>query len=132
AIECDFVSCGHLELAYKPAHFDAFVHDADFLDREFGHRLRLIPKNELQGEVGSTAYHGVLVDEASAGLNPPRYVAGLGRAADRAGALLSDQTPVERLERDSRGFRLATPRGVLLAREVFIATNGYSGPLVPA
>lgn len=131
-IECDFVRCGHLELAYKPAHFDAFVHDADFLDREFGHRLRVIPKNELQGEIGSTAYHGGLVDEASAGLNPARYVAGLGRAAERAGALLYDQTPVERLERDSRGFRLATPRGVLLAREVFIATNGYSGPLVPA
>src|SRR5690349_3644622 len=51
-IDCDFARCGHLLLAYKPAHFRAFVHEAALLKREFGHPTRLVPPGELRGEIG--------------------------------------------------------------------------------
>ena len=41
-IQCDLKS-GHLEAAYKPAHFDAMQRDADYLAKEFGWEFRDCP-----------------------------------------------------------------------------------------
>ena len=132
AIPCDFSRSGHLEVACKPAHYRHFVEAAEAIAREFNHTVRVIPKGELRAEIGSEAYHGGLVDEVSAGLNPARYVAGLARAAAQAGADLRDQTRVERVERSANGWRVGTSRGAVEAREVFVATSGYTGPATPA
>ena len=63
--------------------------------REFGHQLRVVPRHELQTEIGSSLYYGGMVDEVSAGLNPAKYVRGLARAADRAGAEIFENARVE-------------------------------------
>jgi glycine/D-amino acid oxidase-like deaminating enzyme len=39
--------------------------------------------------------------------------------------------PAADIARDGDGFRVATPRGAIQARNVVIATNGYTGPLTP-
>jgi len=130
-IQCDLVRSGHLEVACKPAHYEHFAKAAEIMAREYNHQVRLVPKSELRSEIGSDTYHGGLVDEASAGLNPARYVAGLARAAERAGALLYDQAQVERVERDGADFCLTTARGKLRAREVLVATSGYTGSATP-
>src|SRR5205085_11948915 len=101
-INCDFSRCGHLEVACKPKHFADFRRGAETIEREFGHKLRIIEKSDLPGEIGSAIYHGGLVDEVSAGLNPARYVAGLSGAAIRAGAEIHEKTRVTRLQRNSR------------------------------
>jgi glycine/D-amino acid oxidase-like deaminating enzyme len=80
-IDCDFSRCGHLEVACKQKHFDDYARQAEVIAREFNHTLRVVRKNELPAEIGSQIYYGGMVDEISAGLNPARYVAGLGRAA---------------------------------------------------
>src|SRR6266446_2272245 len=85
-IECNFSRCGHLEVACKQAHFDAYEESSALVKREFNHELRTIPKSELRSEIGSDIYFGGMVDETSAGVNPARYVAGLAHAAQRAGA----------------------------------------------
>jgi glycine/D-amino acid oxidase-like deaminating enzyme len=131
-ITCDFARCGHLLLACKPAHFKALVHEAELLDREFGHPTRAVPPAELRDEIGSGAYHGGLVDEASAAVQPARYVAGLAHAALRAGAQLYERTPVTRLARQGAGWCVSTARGDLRAGSVFVASGGYSGPVTPA
>src|SRR5271165_957253 len=85
-IDCAFSRCGHLEVACKPSHFVAYAESASGIHREFGHQLRIVPKNELRSEIGSDIYFGGMVDEISAGLNPAQYVNGLAKAARRAGA----------------------------------------------
>ena len=87
-IDCGFQRSGHLLLASKPAHFRAMVDEAALIEREFGHPARAVPPAELRGEIGSGVYHGGLLDQASAAIDPARYVAGLAKAAERAGALL--------------------------------------------
>jgi glycine/D-amino acid oxidase-like deaminating enzyme len=135
-IGCDFARCGHLEVACKPKHFDEFRRSAEMIEREFRHSLRIIPKSELRSEVGSDIYHGGLVDEASAGLNPARYLAGLARAAERAGACIFERTRVEGIERESnRGavrYKVKTSQGAFVARDVFVATSGYTSGIIPA
>src|SRR5207245_1696364 len=81
-------------------------------------------------------YYGGMVDEVSAGLNPARYVAGLGCAAMRAGAAIFENAQVQHIERLSRNgaseFRVTTSRGALWARNVFVGTSGYTGAATPA
>lgn len=135
-IECDFTRSGHLELASKPSHLQQFSRSAEVLAHELSYPVRVIPRNELGDEIGSVFYYGGLVDETSAGINPARYVAGLARAAEKSGAVLCDQTRVEKIERETgsseKRFRVRTSRGAISAREVFVATSGYTGDATPA
>jgi glycine/D-amino acid oxidase-like deaminating enzyme len=136
AIDCDFSRCGHLEVACKRKHFDDYARQVDVIAREFGHQLRVVERNELSAEIGSSIYFGGMIDEVSAGVNPAQYVAGLGRAALKAGAEIFEHAPVEGLQRESSqgesGWKVATSRGALWAREVFVATSGYTGRATPA
>jgi len=136
SIECDFVRCGHLEVACKQKHFDDYARQAEVIAREFNHPLRVVQKNELNSEIGSTIYYGGMVDEVSAGCNPARYVAGLARAAMKAGAEVYEHAGVERVQSESRkgeaGWKLVTSRGQLWAHEVFVGTSGYTGKATPA
>ncbi|HLZ40449.1 MAG TPA: FAD-binding oxidoreductase [Candidatus Sulfotelmatobacter sp.] len=135
-IDCNFSRCGHLEVACKHKHFDDYERQAEVIEIEFNHKLRVVPRNELSSEIGSTIYFGGMVDEVSAGCNPARYVAGLARAAMKAGADVFEHARVESIQRDSRngepGWKLTTSRGPLWAHEVFVGTSGYTGPATPA
>lgn len=134
-IGCDFSRCGHLEVACKQKHFDDYARQAEVIAREFNHTLRVVPRNELSSEIGSTIYYGGMVDEISAGCNPARYVVGLARAAMKAGAQIFEHTRVETIVRHSRqgevGWKISTSRGPLWAHEVFVATSGYTGRATP-
>jgi glycine/D-amino acid oxidase-like deaminating enzyme len=135
-IACDFARTGHLEVACKQGHFDDYARQVEVIAREFSHQLKIVPRDQLRGEIGSDIHYGGMVDEISAGLNPARYVAGLATAAMRAGAAVHERTPLQILERASQngtpGFRLMTPRGTLHARNVLVGTSGYTGAATPA
>jgi glycine/D-amino acid oxidase-like deaminating enzyme len=135
-IDCDFSRCGHLEVACKQKHFNDYARQAEVIAREFNHTLRVVQKKDLPAESGSQIYYGGMVDEVSAGLNPARYVAGLGRAAMKAGAEIFEHTRVVSLQRESSqgeaGWKVTTSRGTLWAREVFVGTSGYTGRATPA
>ena len=136
AIDCDFIRCGHLEVACKQKHFDDYARQAEVIAREFNHTLRVVQKHELNSEIGSTIYYGGMVDEVSAGANPARYVAGLAGAAMKAGSEVFESTRVESIQRDSRqgtaGWKVSTSRGSLWARDVFVGTSGYTSKATPA
>jgi len=126
-IECGFARTGHLLTANKPKHYEALKEEVEFMAKEFSHKVRLIPPRELKDEIGSAVYHGGLVDEVSGGLNPAQYVAGLARAAERAGARLHSRARVDRIERGGNRFLIQTKRGSLSAESVLVATAGYTG-----
>jgi glycine/D-amino acid oxidase-like deaminating enzyme len=136
SIDCNFSRSGHLEVANKPGHFAAFRRSAETVSRELGHNLRIISAKELSSEIGSKIYFGGMVDEVSAGINPARYVAGLGGAAIRAGAEIHEQTRAEQIvsaaNNGSAGSKISTPRGAIWARDVLVATSGYTSGATPA
>ena len=135
-IECSFSRCGHLEVACKQAHFDAYAESAARIKREFGHELRIVPKRELREEIGSEIYFGGMVDETSAGVNPAQYVSGLAKAAARAGACLYEGTRVTNVKVDvangARRFRVETSRGTVIAKEMLLASGAYTTSATPA
>jgi glycine/D-amino acid oxidase-like deaminating enzyme len=135
-IACSFSRCGHLEVACKQAHFDGYAESAARIQCEFNHQLKIIPRDSLSAEIGSTIYFGGMVDETSAGVNPARYVFGLAAAAQRAGACLYEQSRVTGIVPQNiggtRSFRVETSRGSLAAKDVLLASGAYATTATPA
>ena len=135
-IACDFGRCGHLEVACKQAHFDDYARQVGVIAREFHHELKIVPRDQLHSEIGSNIYFGGMVDQTSVGVNPARYVAGLGTAAMRSGACIFEKTRAQKIERESRqgatGWKVITSRGSIWAKNVFVGTSGYTGAATPA
>jgi glycine/D-amino acid oxidase-like deaminating enzyme len=132
AIDCDFRESGHLELAYAPSHVPELEHAREGL-AAVGVSSTVVPREHLRTEIGSDAYFGGLVVEGSGLLHPGRYFAGLAAAADRAGADLHEGVRASSIRKQADGrFVVETSRGAILARDVFVATNGYTDGVVPA
>jgi glycine/D-amino acid oxidase-like deaminating enzyme len=126
-IDCGFARCGHLLAANKPKHFDALQEEAEFMDREFNHNVRLVPRAQQREEIGTDLYYGALVDDHSGGLNPARYVNGLACAAQKAGASLHARARVLSIGRSGSRFLVDTERGRVSAGSVLVGTSGYTG-----
>jgi glycine/D-amino acid oxidase-like deaminating enzyme len=126
-IDCGFARGGHLLTANKPKHYEELEKSVEFMEKEFNHRVRLVPRDQQREEIGTDLYYGALIDEVSGGLNPAQYVTGLARAAERAGATLHARARVNRLERGGNRFVLETERGTVRAENVLVGTSGYTG-----
>ncbi len=125
-IHCDFSRCGALTLAAKPAHLKVLEQSGRFLREELGYETELLGREEMGAEIGSMRYHGALLDPGGCSLQPASYAQGLGLAAERAGARLLEQTEVTSVRKVAGGFMVGTSRGMIRARDVLAATNGYT------
>ena len=130
-IDCDWVRNGHVALACKQSHYDELPEYAAWIKREMGHEKTIVPKERIRSEIGTDAYFGGLSDESSGGLQPAKYVDGLARAVGNLGVILCENTRVEKIHRYAGRQALITSRGDIKAKEVIIATNGYTDMLVP-
>ncbi len=131
-IDCELERPGHLQAAARPAHYRAFAEEQALLARVFNHTVRLVTARDQPRELGARGYHGLLVDEDSRAINPAKYVLGLRNAAVQSGASIAEQTAVTRIVRNGQEWRLMTQAGDVRARDVLIATNGYTDRAAPA
>ncbi len=131
SIDCDFREVGHVELAYAASHVAGLEHERAAL-ASVGVEASMLPRERIREEIGTDAYHGALVVPGSALLHPGRYFAGLAAAADRAGADLHERVRARTIRRQADGrFVVETDRGAILARDVVVATNGYTDGVAP-
>lgn len=94
-----------------------------------GASVRLLSAEETAAKLGSTAYHGALLDLRAGTIQPLAYARGLAGAALAAGAFIHSQSPVTSLVREGQDWRLTTPGGSVLARKVIMAGDAYAhGP----
>ncbi len=130
-IDCDFRVAGRFHAAHNPAQYEALARQMTNQPKGFEVPFEIVPRAEQRRELGTDVYHGGVVLTAHASVNPARYHAGLLTRAQEAGTAVFPHTPATRIERDQDGFTVTTPRGKVRAREVVIATNGYTGKLTP-
>ena len=131
-IACFYERRGRFIGAYTQKHYDDLARKLDAFNRHAEAEAAMLPRARQHEEIASDFYHGGMLVERSGKLHPALYYKGLLEAARRAGVLLSANTPVERITRGSEGFTLKTPHQELRAREVVIATNGYTGAVTPS
>jgi len=126
-IQCSFSRSGHLELAWKARHFEGFESSAELMAKEYNHNLVVLPRTKLHDEIGSDRYFGGILDQKSAGINPAQFVFGLAGAAEKAGALLYENTIVKGVAKQGNNYSVLTDRGEIIAERVFVGTSGYTG-----
>lgn len=131
AIACD-LKPGHVEAAWKPAHYDAMAREAELLAAEFGRGdLRMIAASELGDHVTTDAYHGGLLDPQGGHFHPLNYLLGLATAALAAGVVIHEHSRVTRLI-DGAQVEAITATGAVIADQAIVATDAWTGDLLVA
>ena len=131
-IDCQFVRCGRFRAAWRPDHYEAMGRELDLLRREIGLEADMVPRSQQHREISSEAYHGGCIYRTHGGLHPALFHQGLLERTTAAGAAVVGGAAVAGVTRDGPDFTLTTAKGQVRARDVVVATNGYTGPLTPA
>jgi glycine/D-amino acid oxidase-like deaminating enzyme len=91
----------------------------------------IVPKSEIRDYLGSEMYPAGAIYHAPVAVQPAKLLAAIARRALAAGVRMETGMRVGALSRDGKGFEADTPKGRIRARQVLVATNGYTGPLTP-
>jgi glycine/D-amino acid oxidase-like deaminating enzyme len=130
-IDCNFDVVGRFHAAHNEPAFRRLAAVAENEPAGFETGAWVVPRSEQHTELGTDAYWGGVVYPRHASLDPGRYHQGLFERALAAGATVAPHCPVLDIERIAGGFRVVTPNGTVTARDVVIATNGYTGKATP-
>jgi glycine/D-amino acid oxidase-like deaminating enzyme len=118
---------GELTLAHLPSRVDELRAEQAFLLKTFGDRTEFLTKQDLVARgLDGPGFHAGLKGEVGFGIHPLNYVRGLARAAAAAGAKVHGRSRLLNWEEAADGHVLRTAEGTLRARQVIIATNGYT------
>ncbi len=99
---------------------DARVY-GDWLQEHYDYPSEYLDSDAFQSICHSPVYAGGLLDHDAGHLHPLRYVLGLGRAAEAAGAQIFERTEATGVN----GTVVETTGGTVTAKHVVIAGNGY-------
>lgn len=130
-IQCDFKIAGKFTGAHNPAQYEKLGKAVNNPIKGLESDAYLVPRQEQHTELGSDRYFGGVVHPKFASLDPARLHKGLLDRVLRAEASVVAQCPATRIDKEGDLFRVTTPRGSILTRDVIVATNGYTGPTTP-
>ena len=130
-IECDFRVTGRFHGAHAEKYFNHLVETSKSQPKGLEVPMEIVPRSEQHKEITSDRYFGGAVFPEHGLLQPAKLHAGLLKLAQKAGASFASHCPATSIERSGTGFIVKTAKGDVAARDVLIATNGYSGPLSP-
>lgn len=129
-IECDARRCGWIQPAHSSTLEGMLKRRAESWAAR-GAAVELLDRARVSELLGSDAYLSGWLDRRGGALNPLGYSRGLARAAQAAGVTIHANTPVQSMRRDNGKFQLKCQGGTVEADQVVLATNGYTGSLVP-
>lgn len=130
-IACHLTQYGRFQAALSARHYEALARDSDLKRRHLGEETDMLSRTEVRREVGSDLYVGGRLIADHRGLHPGLYQLGLLDRSIEAGTQVHGRTQATGLRRDADGFTVATPRGAIAARDVLVATNGYTDASLP-
>ena len=125
-IECDFALTGQFKGASASGDYEGLAREADRLRQMLGIEAYAVPRAEQTACLGTDYYRGGAVRMDIGGLHPAKFHAGMLRVAKEAGASIHGETAVGRISPEGAGFLVEPARGLVRAREVILATNGYT------
>lgn len=130
-IACFYERTGRFIGAFTPKHYEGMASRTPLLNELAEADAHMVPRERQREEMASDYYYGGMVINRTGKIHPALYHRGLMEAARRHGATLVGHARAGALTRVAEGWRVETSRGAITAREVVIATNGYTGGLTP-
>lgn len=132
AIDCFWQKRGRFVGAWTQDHFATQETRLAGLNDDAQSGAYMVPREQQREEIASDYYYGGMVVERSASLHPALYYKGLLDACRRRGIAICAEASVEKIAANGAGWRVETSRGTVMAGDVVIATNGYTGAVTPA
>jgi gamma-glutamylputrescine oxidase len=130
-IACDLKS-GHLEAAYKTAHYDAMHRELAVLGDSFGHTTcEIVTPSEMARYIHGGEYHGGLYERAGGHFHPLNYALGLAKAAIAGGVQLFEQSCVTSLA-EGKQVVARTAHGSVSANSVIVGVDSWTGDILPS
>jgi glycine/D-amino acid oxidase-like deaminating enzyme len=129
-ISCHAQQSGWISAAPNAAAIETLRARADQWQRR-GAPVELLDRRRIAELTGTTCYAGGMLDRRAGALQPLLYVRGLARAAREAGASVHGRSPAIKLEAQGEAWRVVTPKGIVIASKVILATNAYTDDLWP-
>ncbi|NQW11472.1 MAG: FAD-binding oxidoreductase [Alphaproteobacteria bacterium] len=130
-IECEAVQNGWAMPAHRPSRLKDIERRYEEWTRRQA-RARLLDAAETEALLGTRTYHGALMLPSGGHVNPLALAHGLAHAAVGLGVRLYTGAPALSLDRGADGgWRVRTPSGEVIADKLVVATNAYTGALVP-
>ena len=131
-IDCSYRQCGRVMCAHTEADYETLARDLEERRRDMGFEADMVPRHEIHRVVGSDAFAGARVIHTDGNLQPARFHDGLVGAARAAGARVVEGVEARGLEQNDDGrLTVRTARGDVAARDVVVATNGYTSRRFP-
>ena len=115
----------HTDAARRQAEADIVAWNAH------GAGMRMVEGEDLHRLSGSRAYRAAVLTPRGGAVHPLRLAQGLARAAAARGVSIHGGSAVLSLERDGGGWVARTGGGAVRSGKVIVATNGYTGDLLP-
>jgi glycine/D-amino acid oxidase-like deaminating enzyme len=130
-IECRYRPQGRFLMATSPGMFEVMLREFELRAKHLSEPFTPVPRAEQEKEIHTELYHGGVRIDDHAGLHPGLYHQGLLAGALAGGVAVNGFTPVIAITGEDGRFELQTPIGSMKARDVLVATNGYTGDLIP-
>jgi glycine/D-amino acid oxidase-like deaminating enzyme len=130
-IDCHYRQQGRLLLATSAAMYDAMAREYSLREQHLREPFAAVGRSEQRREIATDHYFGGVRIDDHAGLHPGLYHKGLLDAARAAGVAVCGFSPALGIGREGAGFAVRLPGAQLAARDVVVATNGYTGDAWP-
>ncbi|MGI9297726.1 MAG: NAD(P)/FAD-dependent oxidoreductase [Gammaproteobacteria bacterium] len=123
-IDCDLRQ-GHILAAVHPRHRREIDETASRLINRYDYPVRVWDAAETRENIASRRYCGALADDNSGHFHPLKYLLGLLRAAENAGAVLYENTAAISVSETGGGAEIHTVNGTVRCRAAVLAGNAY-------
>ena len=130
-IECDFRIAGRFHAAHSPSRYEALAQQLASQPKELAVESQMVVRAEQRNELGTDAYFGGVVYPHHASVDPGLFHSGLLQRAIAAGARVIPHCPVTAIRREGARFVLSCAGRQVTARNVVVATNGYTKGVTP-
>ena len=124
-IECEAIRKGTLHCADSSGGLKALRQREEQWQKRKA-PVRLLSKEEAEPKIGSNSFYGALLDLRAGTVQPLAYAHGLAHAAHNAGADLFIKSPVIKVEKENRKWKVTTDKGVITAKALIQACQGYA------
>ncbi len=126
SIDCDFEMTGRFRGATTQKAIENIIRDSEKLTALKGFHFDVVKKQDIHSEIGSDLYQGGIVYHQDGGLHPFKLLCELAKKVISRGGLVFEKTLVGNTYQTPNGIKVETEKGGLTARDVVVASNGYT------
>jgi glycine/D-amino acid oxidase-like deaminating enzyme len=125
-IDCDIEWSGELTVAVGKEGIPDLEREYE-LYRQHGHDAHMLDKDAVREEINSPIFDGGMWSKQRSGtVHPAKLAWGLKRVAKELGVRIYEYTPLQSTSYEKPGVRVVTPKAIINAQKVLLATNAFA------